>query len=435
MNTSHFARPTLRLIPWLLPALLLSACAGDISPDAEPDPGTDTPAGPGGPQATFTRHDGGYYQAQIDASGSDWIYIDLDSQTQVYPADPADSAIWDIAYRGTEIKLNGGVSGTPPSGVDAAVYGDKVAVDQAYPFDTVVAAPPETAVVYRADARRGLLGLLGTDYAMNTYPVADNAPDRVSGAGDYGWYRRGSTTEGAPISARTNVGYVLRTVDCRYYKLRMTAYTRDDGASGHPRYDFAEIPGGECAGGGDIAPMGRAQFDTGSAATQVTLDASDEQAWVYLDLVGATQVVPTNPANDAAGWDIAWKRTDIKLNGGSSGTGTVALHDIGGDDWEMRTGVPADVEWHTDAAALAFLTYPPRDIGGECTFGADGDYGWHYYSGFCDKGNGIHHISPRDVVYVIRAHDGTRWKLRILGYYGDDGAAAHPRFEYAPLAP
>ncbi|MEC9363676.1 MAG: HmuY family protein [Pseudomonadota bacterium] len=429
-----------RLKPLLhLPAaLLLAACAGDISPDGDPgEPGGSDLPGPGGPQAVFTRHAAGYYQGVVDASGSDWIYLDLDTQTQVFPSDPAASADWDLAHRGVDIKLNGGVSGTPPTITEAAVYADKAPPGTPYAFDEIRAAPPDNAVPYRTDAAGGLLGLGDPAYAMSTYPDADEAPNVLTGAGDHGWYRLGARTSGSPVSVRANVGYVLRTVDCRYYKLRMTAYHDGDGAPRHPQYDFAAIDGPACSGGGDIAPLGRARFTAGSSSTEVTVDASDEDAWVYLDLVQATQVVPASPANDPPGWDLAWRRTDIRLNGGSSGAGSVGVHDILRDDWDTRTAVPGDAEWHTDAdGALAMLTVPPREVGGECTFGADGDYGWHYYSGFCDKGNGNHHVSPRDVVYLLRAHDGSTWKLRILSYYdADTGAAAFPVFEYAPVTP
>ncbi|MES0873753.1 HmuY family protein [Sinimarinibacterium thermocellulolyticum] len=77
-----------------------------------------------------------------------------------------------------------------------------------------------------------------------------------------------------------------------------------------------------------------------------------------------------------------------------------------------------------------------RVVSGVCTFGVDGDYGGHDYAGFCDKGNGNHHISPRDVVYLLRANDGSTWKLRILSYYdADTGESGFPIFEYAPVTP
>ncbi|MEQ1438541.1 HmuY family protein [Fontimonas sp. SYSU GA230001] len=428
----------------LAASIVLGACAGDISPHATPTPVPETQIdlpGPGGRQARFTWDTAGWFHASIDASGSDWIYIDLDTQTQLFPADPAASDAWDIAHKGADIKLNGGVSGTPPSGIEVAVYADKVAEGSVYPFAAIMSAPPASAVDYVTDAQgSGVPSANPIDpspkpaYAMTTYPAADAEPNPLTGAGDYGWYRYSGYLAGSVVSARTNVGYILRTVECRWYKLRMTGYTDADGTRGHPQYDLLQIPGGECARGGDAAPLGRARFAASADGTQTTVDASDERAWVYLDLSNTQQVAPSDPASDPAGWDLALRRTNIKLNGGASGAGSVAIHDGLHDDWASRNRVPADAHWHSDTTeALAFVTYPPREVGSECAFEADGDHGWYYYSGFCDKGDGMHHISPRDVVYLVRGRDGLYWKLRVLGYYSDTGEPGHLSLEFASI--
>ena len=52
----------------------------------------------------------------------------------------------------------------------------------------------------------------------------------------------------------------------------------------------------------------------------------------------------------------------------------------------------------------------------------------------CNDGEGMHHISPRDVVYVLRGRDGNYWKLRMLSYYDEAGTSAQLSFEYAPIA-
>lgn len=425
----------LAALPALLSLLLLSACAGDISPRDGSGGGGALP-GPDGAQAAFAKHASGYYQGTIDATGTDWVYLDLDTQTQVTPANPAASEEWDLAFRGHEIKLNGGASGAPPSGNLVAVYGEKTADGTPYPFEQVQAAPREGPIEYVSD-QSGLLPGLPARLAMSRVPAADQSPNLLTGAGDYGWYRDSGRLDGSQIRARINVGYVLRTVECRHYKLRMTGYTDATGTPGYPRFDVQEISGPGCAAsGGGVAPLGRATFEHGGSSTIVKLDAADEGDWVYLDLAGGQQTAPTAPRTDASGWDLAWRRTDIQVNGGSSGAGRIEIHAGLRDDWNARSSVPAGADWHTDAAdALAFVTYPPREIGGECAFNADGDYGWYYYAGFCNKGNGNHHISPRDVVYLVRGRNGLIWKLRILAYYGDGGAAAQPTFEYAPITP
>ncbi|MDP3858852.1 MAG: HmuY family protein [Stagnimonas sp.] len=435
-----------------LALLVLAACAGDITPDqtATPvDPGpTETLPGPGGPQALFAKTTAGTYTAAIDASGSDWIYLDLDSQTQVFPTSPEASGDWDLAHRGAEIKLNGGSSGAPPTGQPVLAFGDKVAEGSAYPFETVTAAPTTTAVEYQTDGTVNRypypLSLLFPDavdplYAMNTYPAADQEPDAATQAGDHGWYRDSGLAGGSVISARGNVGYVLRTVECRYYKLRMTGYSDTSGEVAHPQYEFLEIPGNACGNGGSaVAPLGRASFTASGTGYTVAVDATDEEAWVHLDLVNHAQLVPTNPDNDPQGWDIALRRSDLKLNGGVSGSGSVLLHDGLRDDWDARTRAPAVSadSYHTDETdVLAFTTYPAAERSGDAACGGiNGDHGWYYYSGFCNDGEGIHHISPRDVVYVLRGRDGQYWKLRLLGYYDSAGSSAHPALEYAPVA-
>lgn len=415
-------------------ALLIGACAEDISPrDADPNEPAPTLPGPGGAQATFSKHRGGYYQAQIDASGSEWVYLDLATQTQVFPANPAASDEWDIALLGSDVKLNGGASGAPPTGFPVAVYAQKSAAGSDYPFEEVDAAPTGTAVEYLSD-QGPLLPGLRPRLAMTRYPAADEAPNLLTGAGDHGWYNSSGATAGNQITARRNVGYVVRGVACHYFNLRMTGYN-----AAQPTFDLIEIPGPECSKpgeGGEPAPLGRAEFSVGETSTTAKVDASSEEQWVYLSLSAAQQVVPGNATNDPSGWDIAWKRSDIKINSGSSGSGAVEIHAGLRDDWDQRTNVPVDAQWHRDEAdALAFVTYPPREVGGECAFNADGDYGWYYYSGFCDKGNGNHYISPRDVVYIVRDGRGGLWKLRVLAYYGSAGEAAQPTFEYATVTP
>lgn len=419
---------------WLWPfaVLGLAACAGDISPGSEAD-AVELP-GPGGSEVQFS-DSGDHYSAEVDATGNDWVYIDLYTQTQVFPGTPESSDEWDIAFLGTDIKLNGGVSGAPPGGYEAAVYADKTDADGVYDFEAIEGAPPDSAVDYHTDAEGGLLSS-SPSYAMTSHPEADGTNNPLTGAGDYGWYHDSGVLQGNEITVRANVAYVVRSVACRYFKLRMTAYARD-GAPGYPQFDLLEIPGGACSrGDGGVAGPGLATFTAGSASTRAQVDASSEEDWVYLDLTTAMQVSPADPSAEADSWDIAMRRTDIKLNGGVSGTGTAALDDRFEADWDSIAAASADAEWHVDESeALAFISYPPADpeAGEGCGPGA-GDYGWYYYSSFCNDGNGIHYISPRDALYLLRGKDGNYWKLRMLGYYDESGNSAQLSFEYAPVA-
>ena len=434
-------------------ALALSACAGELQLPPKSDTGTPPVAaptlpGPGGAQSSFAASSDGLYTGSVDATGADWVYLDLDSQTQVTPADPASSSDWDLAFKGAEIKLNGGSSGTPPVGRAVKIYGDKAAEGTVYPFAQITAAPTETAVPYQTDSltaagpldnERNPLSTGGQPvYAMNTYPEADSAPNQITGAGDYGWYRDAGLIGMNAITPRSNVAYMVYSVECKYFKLRMTSYANAAGTAGHPAFEFGEIPGPACAigGSGSVAPLGRAVFTATSNSQKILIDATDENAWVHIDFTAAQQVAPSNPNNDPNSWDVAFKRTDIKLNGGVSGSGTVAIADGLRDSWDARTAATTDTaKYHTDATdKLAFITYPAAERTGDATCGnINSDFGWYYYSGFCDEGKGIHHISPRDVVYVVKGRDGNYWKLRMLDYYDAAGSSAHPAVEFAPV--
>jgi len=428
--------PAALLAGLILPVMLLGGCADDLSPPDHQDDDTtqDGLPGPGGPQATFTAT-GGYYHGDIDTTAGNWVYIDLETQTQVAPDAPDASDDWDIAFLGTDIKLNGGVSGAPPGGQPVVVYPDKVDAGTPYPWESVTGAPPPSAVDYLTDERGGLFTGFATQYVFANHPEADLEPDRLTGEGDHGWYHDAGIPAGSAITARDNVAYVIRSVECRYFNLRMTGYSSPEGSDGHPQFDLIEIPGSPCStDGGGVVPLGAVTFSGTADGQRADVDASSEEAWVYIDLTNALQVEPANP-DDELTWDIAVQRTDIRLNGGASGPGDAALHDMLGGDWTSTTSVPGDAEWHSDETdALAFVTYPPAENTGDGACGGiNGDFGWYYYSGFCNDGNGVHHISPRDVVYVVRDRSGTFWRLRMLGYYDDAGSSAHPSFEFAPI--
>ncbi|MEO1369171.1 MAG: HmuY family protein, partial [Acidobacteriota bacterium] len=54
----------------------------------------------------------------------------------------------------------------------------------------------------------------------------------------------------------------------------------------------------------------------------LTVDATDREAFVYVDLDTAT--VLDASAADGTDWDLAIRRFEIRTNGGTSGAGTVA---------------------------------------------------------------------------------------------------------------
>lgn len=237
--------------------LLTAACTSDIAPTNNGD----GKSGSGGPQFNVVEHEDGYQQGTVDASGEDWIYIDLETMTQVFPADPEADDVWDLAFEAAAIKVNGGESGTPPSAQQVYVYADKVADNQPYPWDNLSTAPTFNANTWHQDEPgSGDSGNPNDDgseptLAFATYPAPDQDPS-VTICGDYGWYYYAffCSTPNHEIVPRVNVAYVVRSTDCRYYRFRMTDYFSDTGLSKFPQFDAEEIPGDACNGvpGGDF---------------------------------------------------------------------------------------------------------------------------------------------------------------------------------------
>ena len=61
---------------------------------------------------------------------------------------------------------------------------------------------------------------------------------------------------------------------------------------------------------------------------EITLNASSRVDFVYLNLADGVQVHPADPANSTE-WHLAFRRFSVRLNGGVSGPGSVAGHNLG----------------------------------------------------------------------------------------------------------
>lgn len=168
-----------------------------------------------------------------------------------------------------------------------------------------------------------------------------------------------------------------------------------------------------------------AESDTGGAAGKIehqalgggvvrtTVDASDESAWVMLDLDG-----PSELAADDAGWELGFQRFSILVNGGISGSEGVEVAWVEGVAFESLVEVPSDLTWTSDAA-----DGDDDDTDPDLAF-----VDWYDYDFM------THLLSPKDRVYLIRKGDGTLFKLQIADYYSESGTGGFVQFYWAPLA-
>lgn len=142
-------------------------------------------------------------------------------------------------------------------------------------------------------------------------------------------------------------------------------------------------------------------------ATAGGLSAAADNPYVYIDLIANARVdVNDLNARESVDWDIAIKRSSLRINGGDSGGGRRTLAVVAGTSVDVTapaSGYGED-DFTSDDCMLASIP------GGE-PMSAFGE--WYEYD------VETHAVTPKQEVYVLQRADGSRTALRIATYYGD----------------
>jgi hypothetical protein len=169
----------------------------------------------------------------------------------------------------------------------------------------------------------------------------------------------------------------------------------------------------------------------GEGVTQAVIDAtagddaSADNPYIYIDLVGGTKAeIDDVAALDSDAWDLAFKRSSIRTNGGDSGTGGVEVALVEDATIDEVTEAPADDQFASDDWVSDDCQFQ-TDTGLEpsSAFGA-----WYEY----DKPAG-HILTPWPNVYVVRTRKGELYKFAIESYYDDADTPAVYSVVWAPL--
>ena len=132
-----------------------------------------------------------------------------------------------------------------------------------------------------------------------------------------------------------------------------------------------------------------------------TIDATNKETWAYFSFETG-DVVEVADAMNSDAWDIGFQQTKVKLNGGISGPGMGSVVMLTNTTFENVTAAPEDGYSADTDATLAIVPQSEK--------------GWYIYTG-----PPTHWILPlEDLVFVIKAADGTFAKLRFIGYYKDN---------------
>ena len=229
-----------------------------------------------------TALDNGDYQTVIDATAGgafstehhDFTYFSFETGEAVVLTDveAASSEAWHIAFKRSEIKLNGGISG-PGDVMGVDLHGAEDVVPEES-FGTVTAADVPVAGDFIAD---------GPAYAISE------------------WYSYDTSTHTMTVPGNA---YELSTAEGRFAKFVV------DGMEGAGRSDAGRIAFRWVVGEGT---------DLSGEVRSATADVSGGQE-VYFSLASGEAVSPADPANSME-WDLHFSGYVIRVNGGISGPG------------------------------------------------------------------------------------------------------------------
>jgi hypothetical protein len=393
-----------------LSAIPLAACQPTLvaaGNDAGPEfdaffEGADGSIPPSSGNFTHTRLADGTVETLLDASSTTaWHYLDLETGLAVTPSDPSADRTWDLAFQRFLILSNGGASGGG-GGLVARIEGES--------FESITRAPETGWIEDRVD---------GPDDRDET-----NDSAFVNGTND--WYAYELATHA--LTARTDIVYVVQTPEAHYVKLQVLGYYDSAGSPGFLRFRWApvspptsvmQVDAGMLADAG--LPTDASTLDGGGPIVPphaITIDASSRTDLVYFDLETARTVSVADPATDTT-WDLAFLRTLVLTNSGSSGPGlggAVAREGIAFDD-VSSTGTLGFVVDHEEESGMpdAPATSVSPIVGS-----------WYDYD-FT-----THAVSPEDITYVVRGATGAYARLRIWRWEGGVFQLSIERIEAVP---
>jgi len=138
------------------------------------------------------------------------------------------------------------------------------------------------------------------------------------------------------------------------------------------------------------------------------LNGQDTHPWVYVTLATGLAVAVTDmEALSSRAWDLAFKRSVVRTNGGDSGPG------LGG---AIRIALPWDQVTSTTLGNKALPTEAWFDA--DCMLTLDSAQNLvTTFSGWSEYDEADHVLSPADVVFITAAADGSLYKVAILDYY------------------
>lgn len=298
--------------------------------------------------------------------------------------DAPQSSDWDIAFRRSKIKLNGGLSGA--KSMAGYFTGNN---EEAYDADgKPIRQWFETATA--GSELQDFTSITATDIPADPDFIADNLVPAIKGDGtEKGWWLYDPTTH--VVSANPANWWLVRSADGNSYaKFHITELLRDSVAG--IRWITIEIT---------VQPVGAAEFSGALSSHTFAIPLSGGMKHFDFDIQAEV-----DPSIDP-GWDMqieyesAERVYRITLNGGVSGSGKAAAFG--------PTTTPEDYASGEDV--LSFLFFQ------DSTGGIFVNSPWYAY----DITGSDNKLWPNYRVYLIKSGVDT-YKLQILSYYHPETA-------------
>ncbi|MBN8611912.1 MAG: HmuY family protein [Deltaproteobacteria bacterium] len=410
MSSSNHPRTRAVAPIFAIGVLALAACqptlvatGNDVGPELDAFfEGADGSIPPSSGNFMHTPQADGTIETLLDASSTTaWHYLDLETGLAVTPSDPSADRSWDLAFQRFLILSNGGASGGG-GGLVARIEGQS--------FESITRAPESGWIEDRVD---------GPDDRDET-----NDSAFVNGTND--WYAYELATHA--LTARTDIVYVVQTPEAHFFKVQVLGYYDTAGSPGFLRFRWAPVSAPTSvmqADAGMLADAGPATdaytLDGGGPPLPpdaITIDASSRTELVYFDIETASMVTVANPATDTT-WDLAFLRTLVLTNSGTSGPG------LGGA--VAREGVAYDDVSST--GTLGFVVDQEEESGMP---GAPATSVSPIVGSWYDYDFTTHAVSPKDITYVVRGATGAYARLRIWRWEGGVFQLSIERIEAVP---
>ncbi|GEM_PF-275305 len=294
------------------------------------------------------------------------------------------SSDWDIAFKRSGIKLNGGFSG--PKGVKGYFTGNNAeAYDAAGDF---VRSWFETATA--ESERPDFTAVRAADVPDDGDFKSDKLVPAIRGDGtDEGWWFYLGPPTHAVIAVPENWWAVKSAGGDSYAKFHATELIRDSDSDPEPRMRRITLEM-------QVQPAGNDFFN--GLFSHTFLIPRDAGGAVYYDFDTEMEVDVSD-----AGWDLkveydaASRQYRILTNGGVSGPGRGGAQALGSDPGSVTNGADRDQVAHyfADKTGGVFVDAP-----------------WYAYN----ITDGDHRLWPNYRVYLIKSND-TVFKIQILSYY------------------